>query len=366
MLSAVWLAPLVLALSFGRRDPRVGPLDTLYFVLTAVLWLAHRFGSTWLAYFTAAYRPLRRAEPVRFWAVPCLLAVACFAIFLPPDGALPWTRAQRVVGLVIVDYLLVTYHFASQHFGMLSLYRVRAGGRTSKAIRRLDRLYALAVGGVLVIVAEIVAGTVSHIDLWVDPWLDFHWVASAAGSIRIVAIGLVAAATVGLLALEVRSPRPSFPRAAYLVGLAAMVVLAFHATSPFTFAVLWSAQHWITATGLTTLAANGGPAADGTGWDRALHAVNRRPWALVVVLAALSVLLLPFFEVEAVDTEGPLYAPRIFGGFATALRTSTWLPALLAAGFATAFLHYWLDRAVYRLSDPRVRKAARGLLEPTA
>lgn len=366
MLSAVWLAPLVLLLSSGPEDPRAGPLDTFYFALTAGLWLAHRFGSAWLAYGTTAYRPLRRAEPVRFWVVPGLLAAACFAIFLPPDEALPWTRAERAVGLVILDYLLVTYHFASQHFGVLSLYRVRAGAPASKAIRRLDRLYALGIGGALVIVAEIVSGTVSHIDLWIDPWLDYHWVESVAGPIRIVACGVVAAATLGLLAFEVRSARPSLPRASYVLGIAAMVVVAFHARTPFVFAVLWSVQHWITATGLTTLAAAGEPVADRTRRGRALHAVNRRPWALVLVLVGISVLLLPFLEVEAVDLEGPRYAERIFGAFATTLRTTTWLPALLALGFTTAFLHYWLDRAVYRLSDANVREAARGLFAPSS
>jgi hypothetical protein len=44
------------------------------------------------------------------------------------------------------------------------------------------------------------------------------------------------------------------------------------------------------------------------------------------------------------------------------LRTSSWVPALVAAGFATGFMHYLLDRGVYRMSDPRVRSAARGLL----
>ena len=37
--------------------------------------------------------------------------------------------------------------------------------------------------------------------------------------------------------------------------------------------------------------------------------------------------------------------------------------SLLALGFTTGFLHYWLDRAVYRLSRPAVRNAARGLLQ---
>src|SRR5205823_10881696 len=43
-------------------------------------------------------------------------------------------------------------------------------------------------------------------------------------------------------------------------------------------------------------------------------------------------------------------------------RTSTWLSVLLALGFATGFIHYLLDRSVYRMSDPQVRAAARGLV----
>jgi hypothetical protein len=71
-------------------------------------------------------------------------------------------------------------------------------------------------------------------------------------------------------------------------------------------------------------------------------------------------------EVEAVGPDGIHYGERVFGAFAVQLRTSDWLPALLALGFATGFLHYWLDRSVYRLSDPAVRIAARGLLDPKA
>jgi hypothetical protein len=128
------------------------------------------------------------------------------------------------------------------------------------------------------------------------------------------------------------------------------------------FIVLWSAQHWIVATGLTTLVARAEPAPAASRWRAAFHAVNRRPWALLLVLTALSVLLLPFLEVEAVEDGQTLYAQRVFGEFATALRTSWWMPALLALGMTTAFLHYWLDRAVYRFSDARAREAARGLL----
>jgi hypothetical protein len=363
LLSAVWLVPLVLVLSTGPGDPADGPLDALFFALTALFWLGHRVGSTWLAYCTTAYRPLLRAERVRFAVVPIGIAVVCFAAMLPPDAALPWTRAQRVMGFAVLDYLFLTYHFASQHFGVLSLYRVRAGRVGSSGLRRLDRVYALIVGGALVMVAEVVAGTVFFIEVWVDPWLDPACVASAAETLRIAGTALAAAAAAGMLAVEARSHRPSLPRAAYVVGLAAMVAVAFYARTPFVFLVLWSAQHWIVAVGLTTLVAGGEPPpVRSRRLAGALHAVNRRPWVMLLVLGAASVILLPFLEVEGVADDGALYAHRIFGHFATALRTSSWVPALVALGLTTGFLHYWLDRAVYRFSTPRAREAARGLL----
>lgn len=83
----------------------------------------------------------------------------------------------------------------------------------------------------------------------------------------------------------------------------------------------------------------------------------------MLFLAVLSVLLLPFFEVEANRQEGAYYGDRIFGALATSLRTSSWVPGLVALGFATGFIRYLLDRSVYRMSDPQVRAAARGLLE---
>jgi hypothetical protein len=291
-----------------------------------------------------------------------VIAVGCFALLLPADEALGWSRTERVVTLAILDYLLITHHFAAQHYGVLSLYRVRAGSAGDRGLRRLDRIYALVIGGLLVFVAEIVSGSVAFIDVWVDLWLDPEWVASASRTIADVAIVVVGASTLGMLALENRAERPSLPRALYITGLGAMVAAAFCVRVPFLFIVLWTAQHWIVATGLTTLVAAGDPSPSRPGWRSLLHAVNRRPWALLLALTILSVLLLPILEVEGAPEGGPYYADRIFGALSEALRTSAWVPALVALGFATGFGHYWLDRAVYRLSDPRVRVAARGLL----
>jgi hypothetical protein len=84
----------------------------------------------------------------------------------------------------------------------------------------------------------------------------------------------------------------------------------------------------------------------------------------LLVLVLSSVLLLPFFEVEANWQSGSTYyGDRIFGAAAAGLRTSSWVSALVAIGFATGFVHYLLDRSIYRMSDPRVRAAACGLLD---
>ena len=361
MLSALWLAPIVLLLVHGYSDPESSPLDLLYFGLTALFWIGHRLSSTYLAYCTEAYRPLLRHQPIRFIALPLLITAGCFALFLPADSALPWTREERLIGLAILDYACVTYHFAAQHFGALSLYRSRADRGPCIQTRRLDRFFALAVGGVLVFVADILAGAVAYQDQWVDRWFP-TWIVSAENGIRGGALLALFAITAVVLFAELRTPQWSLPRVLYIIGLAVMVGLALRPRSLFLFLVIWTSQHWILATGLASQTPSAESAPTTGVVRRYLHKLNVRPWAVVLFLMLLSLVFLPIFEVEANSGTGTYYGDRIFGSLAVQLRTSTWLPVLLALGFATGFIHYLLDRSVYRMSDPQVRAAASGLI----
>jgi hypothetical protein len=362
MQSALWLAPIALWLAYGHADPALSPLDLLYFGLTALFWIGHRFSSTYLAYCTEAYRPLLRSQPIRFIVLPLAITAGCFAIFLPADDALPWSRQERVIWLAIIDYAFVTYHFAAQHFGALSLYRSRAGRSGCLWTRRLDRTYSLAIGGLLVLVADTLAGSVAFQHAWIDRWFLPDWVIPAGDDIRFVATAVLIALTATMLFAEMRATQTSLPRVLYIVGLALMVGIALTPRSPFLFLVIWTSQHWILAVGLTSQTVSR-EAAPASGLIRsAFHAVNVRPWAVVLFLAAASILLLPVFEVEANGDGDAFYGDRIFGAIATALRTSSWVPALVALGFASGFIHYLLDRSVYRFSNAQVRAAASGLL----
>ena len=363
VLNALWLAPLILLLARGHDDVRASPVDALFFAFTVPLWFGHRLSSAWLAYATPAYRPLLATQRLRFVVAPLAIAVACFGLLLAPESMLPMPLTERVVWFAVVDYLLVSHHFAAQHFGLLSLYRARAGRASDAIARRLDRWYALVVGGGFVVLAEALAGSIAFQDRWIDPLLGAGGSEVFARALRDGGIVFVVILTALMLRVELRSQRPSPPRVAYVLGVSAMVLFAFLARDPFLFIVLWSVQHWTAAMGLASLAASGAGEPPGAHWQRLLAPVNRRAWAVLLVLAVLSTLLLPVMEVEAVADEY-VYADRIFGEAAWWLRSSPFVPALLALGFAAGFIHYLLDRAAFRFSSPDVRQAARGLLQP--
>ena len=363
MLSALWMAPMIVWLFLVYSDAENSPLDQLYFGVTALFWIGHRLSSSYLAYCTEAYRPLLRSQPIRFVVLPLVVTACCFAVFLPSDSALPWNRAERLVAMAIIDYVFVTYHFATQHFGALSLYRTRVGRSACITTRKMDRIFALSVGGGLVLLADLLAGAVAFQDHWASRWNFSASLFSAQDGIRTAATIVLTVATAAFLVVEFRSPQWSLPRVLYVFGIAGMVALALNPPSPFLFLVIWTSQHWILATGLASRVPAGEPAPERGFLRRILHAVNARPWAVLGVLVVVSVLLLPVFEVEANRQGGTYYGDRIFGALVTGLRNSTWVPALLALGFSTGFVHYLLDRSVYRMSNPEVRTAARGLLE---
>ena len=365
VLNALWMAPLILALAWGHDDVRASLVDGLFFVLVVPLWFGHRVSSAWLAYATPAYRPLLATQRFRFVVAPLAIAVACFALLLAPESVVPVPLTERVVGFAIVDYLLVSYHFAAQHFGLLSLYRARAGRAPEASTRRLDRWFALVVGGGFVVVAEALAGSIAFQDRWIDPLLGAAGADAFARTLRDGSIVVVAILTALMLRVEIRSAQPSLPRTAYVLGVSAMVLFAFLARAPFLFIVLWSVQHWSAAMGLASLAAAGLARAPDARWHRWLAPVNRRGWAVLLVLAIVSALLLPVMEVQAVTDEFA-YADRLYGEWARWLRSSPFVPALLALGFASGFIHYVLDRAAFRFSSPEVRQAAASLLQPPA
>ena len=87
-------------------------------------------------------------------------------------------------------------------------------------------------------------------------------------------------------------------------------------------------------------------------------------WRWVLLLCFLSAVAMPIFEIEASNGEQDRPALLFLGPDLVGwLSSDTVLPVMLALGLSTAFLHYLMDRAIWRFSDPQVRKSAAALLE---
>lgn len=360
----LWLAPLALGLAWmggGRADQ--GPAQWVYLALSAAFWIGHRFSSTWLAWASCAYGPARRAQWWRFIGVPVLVVGVTLGVVLAPDGWLPGTWLQRVVVLAAVDYLLVSYHFAAQHFGLLSLYRGRAGRGRDATSRTLDRAFALGVGGVLVVAAEVLQGAALVPDAWLRPLAQDAVIDVISGPLQAVLGTVTVLATAALLIRERQRDSPP-GRQLYVLGLGVMTLSAFW-LDPAVFVFCWTAQHWLAAVGLAGVVLEGETYdAESGALPRWLHGLHRRPSAWFVVICLLSAVFMPLYEVEAVGTDTTTAVGWLDAHLGGILTQPSVVQPLVALGLSTAFLHYLLDRAVWRLSDGVVRAAARPLLEP--
>lgn len=363
ILNALWLVPLVLWLGSGYDDPLSSPINSFYLAVTACFWIGHRLSSAYLAYCTEAYRPLLKSQRTRFVWVPIGIAVFVFALLLPNDDVFSFSRIERILALAIIDYAFVTYHFASQHYGVLSLYRSRAGRPRDIGMARTDRLFALCIGGGMIFIAELIAGTAVLQDRWFDPVVDPDLLSSLHTHIQTLGTLTVVLATSWLLWEEIRTGSPSLPRTAYIISLSLMVLSAFF-VDPFVFIVLWTAQHWLVAVGLTSVVAVSEPKAASTSWYRFWNTVNEKRWSVLLLLVLISIALMPVMEVEAVEDENARYGPLLFPFLTDLLSTSGVVPSLIALGFASGFIHYAMDRSVFRFADPEVRQAASNLLTP--
>ena len=154
------------------------------------------------------------------------------------------------------------------------------------------------------------------------------------------------------------------PRTLYILGLGIMVTGSFQ-LKPIEFLMLWTLQHWITALGLA--AQMGGndikrsTSVKNIICKKSSFSESKYQWIVLLFLCSISVILTPFFEIEAVSS-GARYSEVIFPYFMFWLENSSWVTILIGVGLASGFLHYFMDRAVYRLSDAETRISANDLL----
>ena len=355
--SGLWLGLLVFAFS---SQPA---LEIFYMAGVFLFWISHRFSSFYIAWGTRSYSTLRTSQPLRYVIFPAMLVLSVFAFLFIPETVFPVSVPVRILGLLLLDFFWGMHHFASQHYGMLRLFQYRGNPSTAGSSHLQDRLYCWGTGFVLVLIAELLHGASFLQQKQILPAIPHEW----GNEIIPIILRSGTLLVLGITAIMIRNAllqNSGLPRILYILGLGIMVTGAFQ-LQPIEFLMLWTLQHWITALGL---AAQMG----GNDIKKSMSVKNRifkkssfseyqNQWIVLLFLCSISVILTPFFEIEAVSS-GARYSEVIFPSFMYWLENSSWVTILVGVGLASGFLHYFMDRAVYRLSDAETRMSAKNLL----
>ena len=355
--SGLWLGLIIFSF---RGHPS---LEMFYMVGMFLFWISHRFSSFYIAWCTRSYSRVRSSQPWRFVIFPAIIVLSVFVLLFLPENVLPVSVPVRIFGLLVLDFFWGMHHFAAQHYGMLSLFRHRANHLNAHSFKLLDRFFCWGTAFVLVLFAELLHGASFLQQEKIFPAMSYDWkiefIPIILSSGTILVIGITA-----IMIWDAFLHNSGLPRILYILGLGIMVTGAFQ-LHPFEFLMLWTLQHWITALGLTVQMGGNdikiSMSVKNRLFNKSLFSGNQYQWIILLPLLIISVILTPFFEIEAASS-GVRYSELIFPSFMYWLENSSWFPILLGIGLASGFLHYFMDRAVYRFSDSETRLRANKLL----
>jgi hypothetical protein len=357
MFSAFWTSALLWASVAGMGSARAG---AILFGVGGVLAVIHAWSTTYAVIASPVLREARRRNRVKFVVVPIGIVAGSVALgyavgatnSLPHQAPLTGEQAlwALYLGLFWVGHF---WHFGNQDFGVLSIYRAKAGQTTPRE-RKIDKAYAVAM--MFAIQPCVYFKSVSHSPLS-EAFFSFvpvsHELVAIAAAWAAAAAVVLTAAVVGY---ELRKANPSLPKLFYyLVMLAHPLVLYFiHWRLAFYYFAVYLVSHWLIAIGLVGR----------------IHTNYRRAAGATPASALLyyAVRLAPFVAAAWLfDLAFGGYNAFSGGGYKETL-SAVWpdwrgvLGLILGAFLAEQLLHYYCDRCLFRFRDPDVRRAVAPLL----
>jgi hypothetical protein len=296
------LSPMALAWSHGgfRRIMQRQPTKYIAFpILIVIVTTFAAFGSSYFA-------------PIRFDPIEIKLTVMG-----------PWWVPLQLIAAVYA--LWNAYHFGMQAFGVMSIYRYKAGNY-DPGQRKLDMIYCCLVTWATILIPFIphLAKSTHNLTGWPEaphPFLDY---------VRTVYVVAAVVVIVFMLWREWRAGR-CMPRILFILTDGLGMIMAFW-LGLWGFAIV-AMNHWLVAIGLASH----------------VHA-NRRGgsttiFALGLMAAGMVIFCVLFVKVSTLTVTGFSTDALYF--------TVTAVGCRLGLGF----VHFLYDRWIYKLRDPQVRAA---------
>src|SRR5262245_2901197 len=363
MFAALWGGALLLAgsASFGLAAAAAG-----IFFAERLVSIAHSWSTTWMVLFSPVLAAERMRRRAKFVWIPLAITAFAFALGIfvagwqrfPASGA--FGPGLWAFGLYIaLFWVLHFWHFGNQDFGVLSLYRSRAG-QTRAIDRKLDKLYTVLMMFLIQpIVYLSVVKTTAFAELahGLIPLSD-----GLLARIAPVALGVAAAISVGIAAFEIAKPNRSPGKLLYTVVMLLHPLLLFGSIQlkdrglayVYLLAYLWS--HWLIAIGLvgrinTRFYRRRGDSRTGS--------LARHALLLGAISGLVWLVTYPYTSYGLFNTDGFRYKQLL-----AQIAPAQTLVIGVVMGFflSEQLLHYYCDRCLFRFRDEGVRRAVAPLL----
>lgn len=357
MFSAVWGSALCFAAVVALGAKQAG---ALLFSLGTVLAICHSWSTTYVVIASPVLREARRRNRVKFTVVPIAVVAGSLALgyAVGATGSLPRSFPLTAEQSLWVLYLALFWighfwHFGNQDFGVLSIYRAKAG-QTALRARQIDKAYAVAMMFVIQPCVYFKSLAFSPLGEAVFSFAPVppEWVAIAAAWAAASAVGL----TVAVIAYELRKPHPSLPKIIYYAVMMSHPLLVYflHWNIAFFYIVAYFWSHWLVAIGLVGRIHTNFQRAAGASPARALwrHVTRLGVWVGLAWLFYLGFGSYALFSGSSYKEVLSAVAPE----------WASVVGLILGVFLAEQLLHYYCDRCLFRFRDSDVRRAVAPLL----
>jgi hypothetical protein len=284
-----------------------------------------------------------------------------FAFVFAPSNLIQLDTWGKIQILGTIFFLYNSYHFGVQHYGVLSIYRIRAGQTHAGWLKGYERFFCIAVGAVLVAIAQICQGAQVVNDSLIYNFVPREFFLKTFEILRVIVPAIVVIMSIIFYVGEFNNKPVSRPKLLYVFGLMLQGVLAYF-LDPVSFLILWGVQHWLVSVALGAHMAQNDTSEvpKGSQWYGFWNRFNKGFWPTVFVLCLWSVLLAPLFEL-AIHPER-MTTNNFLAIFSSVLASTILVKLFISLNFISVYIHFIMDRAIFRFSDPGVRKISVPLL----
>jgi hypothetical protein len=371
MFSALWGSALFAAAAWALGGPRMG---AALVAVGLVIAACHSWSTTYVVLASPVLREARRRNRVKFALVPLVIALGSLALgyAIGVSGGLPrefpLTSAQSLWVLYLALFWVGHFwHFGNQDFGVLSIYRAKAG-QTALRDRKIDKAYAVAMMFVIQPCVYLSAVTRSPLAEAVQSFVPIPPESVAVAARYSVAAAIVLTAAVSgyeLRKFRAASPgraetregaNPSLPKLAYYLVMLAHPLVLFLVRWRLAsyYLIVYFFSHWLIAIGLT--------ARIHTNFHRAAGATPAR--ALLRHASRLGGFVVAAWLFYAAYGRYAVFSGSDYREVLSAVWPD-WtgvIGLVMGAFLAEQLLHYYCDRCLFRFRDADVRRAVAPLL----